>query len=93
MIGNDLLALFGTVLAVFTALASAIIWYTNYEKKRYGLERDFAHIKRNYEQLNENIKLMVTELDHRFDDIDKSLDYRCDAIDKTLIEIKSKFSK
>lgn len=93
MSGNDILTLLGAILAVLTALASAIFWYTNYEKKRYGLERDFAHIKRNYEQLNENMKYIVTEINHRFDDIDKNLDYRCDAIDKVLTEIKLKLSK
>lgn len=70
---NSLLAIFGAILAILTTLASAILWYVNLEKKRYGLERDFAHIKRNYEQLNENIKFMLSQLDHRFDDIDKAL--------------------
>lgn len=75
---NDSIAILGTILAILTTLTSGIFWYVNSEKKRYGLERDFAHMRRNYEQISQHLGVILTELDRR-----------CDVIDKTLIEIKS----
>lgn len=79
---NDLIALAGLVVAGLTSLVGAVFWYVNSEKRKYGLERDFAHLKRNYEQIQQNLNVIITELDHRFD-----------AVDRSLIEIKSTFNK
>lgn len=79
---NDLIAIVGLIITIITALTGLILYYVNAEKRKYGLERDFAHMKRNYEQITQNLNVIITELDHRFD-----------AIDKTLIEIKSKNNK
>lgn len=76
---NDLIALISLCIAIVTSLIGLVFWYVNTEKRKYGLERDFAHIKRNYDQISQNLKVIISEIDHRFD-----------AIDKTLIEIKSK---
>lgn len=75
---NNLIALFGSILAVFTTFASAVLWYVNAEKRKYGLERDFNHMKRNYEQMAQSLNVIITELDHRFD-----------AVDRSIIEIKA----
>lgn len=75
---NDLIAVGGLVLTLITVGGSIIFSIVNAEKRKYGLERDFAHLKRNYEQNTQNLSLIISELDRRFD-----------AVDKTLIEIKS----
>ncbi len=75
---NSLIAVGGFFLTVTTIICSLVIQYVNAEKRKYGLERDFAHIKRNYEQIVQNLNVIIAEIDHR-----------SDAIDRTLIEIKS----
>ena len=76
---NNLVAIIGLIITILTALTGMIIYYVNAEKRKYGLERDFAHIKRNYEQISQSLNLITTEIDHRFD-----------AVERILIEIKSK---
>ena len=78
---NNLVAIIGLFITILTALAGIIIYYVNAEKRKYGLERDFAHIKRNYEQIERNLRSILVEIDHRFD-----------SIERTLIEIKSKIN-
>ncbi|BAY85985.1 hypothetical protein NIES267_54910 [Calothrix parasitica NIES-267] len=78
---NNLVAIIGLIITILTALTGMIIYYVNAEKRKYGLERDFAHIKGNYEQINRNLHSILVEIDHRFD-----------VIDRTLIEIKSKIN-
>lgn len=70
---NDLIALFGLVTAILTSVLGAVFWYVNSEKRKYGLERDFAHLKKHYEQINQNLDLIFKEMDHRFDDLEKNL--------------------
>ncbi|WP_238553614.1 hypothetical protein [Fortiea contorta] len=66
------------MLTSITALIGGIYWYGNNEKKKYGLERDFGHIRRNQEQMQQGIDLIIKEIDFRFD-----------SINKDVIEIKS----
>ncbi len=75
---TTLIAILGLGLTVLTVVISIIISVVNAEKRKYGLERDFAHMKRDYEQIVQNLNVIISELDHRFD-----------AVDRTLIEIKS----
>ncbi|MBD2465782.1 hypothetical protein H6G89_32860 [Oscillatoria sp. FACHB-1407] len=47
---NLLIGLAGLGLGVITTGAAGLTWYVNGKTKAYAAERDFAHIKRNYEQ-------------------------------------------
>jgi hypothetical protein len=70
---GDLIALGGLVLATATTVIGAVLWYANAEKRRYGLERDFNHIKNNLEQMTDAIGHEFKDLNDRFDDVDKEL--------------------
>ncbi|MBW4607353.1 MAG: hypothetical protein KME22_09025 [Hassallia sp. WJT32-NPBG1] len=59
--------------------------YSNSQQKRYAAERDFQHLKRNQEQIVENIAHIAKDFDDRFDDIDR----RLNNIDNALLEIKT----
>ena len=79
---DNIIAFLGLSLAVFTGVASIIVALINQEKRRYGLERDFAHMKRDYEQIVVNLSEILKELDSGFD-----------SLERTLIEIKSLLNK
>ncbi|MEM9922503.1 MAG: hypothetical protein AAF915_01895 [Cyanobacteria bacterium P01_D01_bin.50] len=79
---TDYIAIGSLLLATATSLAGVALWYAKAEKRKYGLERDFAHIKRNYEQIEQSLNTIFRELDHRFD-----------AIEKDILEIKANFNK
>lgn len=66
---NDFIAIGGFILGIITAFAGWLAWYGSSVKKRYAAERDFAHLKRNYEQLAENQKEMIRLLDDLTGDI------------------------
>lgn len=77
-----LIKFFGLILTLITVITPLILWLVNSEKRKYGLERDFAHLKRNYEQQAQGLNTIILELDRRFNEIDK-----------TLRELKSQFFK
>ncbi|AKG21497.1 hypothetical protein [Calothrix sp. 336/3] len=71
---------FGSLLiAASTTFAGALLWYVNSEKKKYAAERDFAHLKRNQEQIQQGIVQILDELDGRFD-----------RVERDVLEIKAK---
>ncbi|KAM3091132.1 hypothetical protein ACKFKG_26765 [Phormidesmis sp. 146-35] len=43
-------------------------WYGEGEKKRYAAERDFQHLKRNQEQMQQSIAQLIAEIDGLSDD-------------------------
>ena len=55
-VANLAIALGGLGLGLLTSLAAALTWHTNGTKKAYAAERDFQHIKRNYEQAQQALK-------------------------------------
>lgn len=61
-------------LSLFTGIVGAIAWNNSRVKKSYAAERDFNHLKRNYEQMTENLKELWRQNDERFDFVDRSLD-------------------
>lgn len=79
---TDYIAIGSLLLATATTLAGMALWYANSEKRKYGLERDFAHLKRNYEQINISLNTILREIDHRFSDIERDI-----------LEIKSSINK
>lgn len=44
------------LLGVASFIAGAIAWYRGAVEKRYAAERDFQHLRRNYEQLAISVK-------------------------------------
>lgn len=78
---SDLIAIGSLIFTAIGGIIATALWYANSEKRRYGLERDFAHLKKNYEQINQSLNFILTELDHRFD-----------ATDRDILEIKSKIN-
>lgn len=64
---TNIVALIGVILGAFTTLGYGFAWYANVEKRKYGLERDLNHLKRNYEQIQDGLKLILREIEHRFD--------------------------
>lgn len=60
---NTVIAVAGFFLGIGSSLIGLITWYSNSEKKRYAAERDFNHLKRNYEQLTLNLKMVAEEID------------------------------
>jgi hypothetical protein len=70
---SDAIALAGFLLAIATTLIGAIYWYGNNEKRKYGLERDFGHLRNNQKQIQEGIDLIIREMDHRFDTVDRDI--------------------
>lgn len=64
-------------ISICTFLAGGFAWYSATVVKRYAAQRDFEHLRRNYAQLAENQKTIMSEFDKR-----------CDQIDLALIETK-----
>lgn len=67
MSNSDLIALGGLILAAVTSLIGAVLWYSNAEKKRYGTERDFQHLRRNQEQIAQAITMLNDEISEHFE--------------------------
>jgi hypothetical protein len=69
---GDILALLGFLLGVITSVVGWLAWYGSSVRKRYAAERDFQHLKRNYEQLAANQGVIISnlkEVDERLGDI------------------------
>ncbi len=57
------------IMGVISFVGGAVAWYSAAVKKRYASERDFNHLKRNYESLSTNIASLSDLLDQRLDNI------------------------
>ena len=79
---TDFIAIGSLIVAGATGLSAFCLWYANNEKRKYGLERDFAHIKRNYEQIQLSLNNVLKEIDYRFN-----------GIEKDILEFKSSLNK
>lgn len=77
---QETLAFLSLLLGAATTLSGIIFWYRNAVRKTYAAERDFNHLKRNQEQILNNLEYLLKEQDRRFD-----------TIDKEIIEIKAKY--
>lgn len=56
-------AIVTSIIAVSSGFLSVLFWYANNEKRNYGLERDIAHVKRNQEQMQQALNVLLVELD------------------------------
>ena len=61
------------VMGLGSFLSGILFWYKGSIEKRYAAQRDFGHLKRNYEQLSEGVGQLGEEMDRRLDSIDKRL--------------------
>ena len=59
------------IVTVLTALAGAIGWGIGRVSRNYGLERDIAHLKRDYKTLSDHSAQLLTELERRLDAVEK----------------------
>ncbi|NWF58123.1 MAG: hypothetical protein HXY43_02080 [Fischerella sp.] len=70
---SDAIAFGSLFLTSVTAIVGGIFWYANSEKKKYGLERDFGHIRRNQEQIQQSLNTVLSEFDRRFDTVERDI--------------------
>lgn len=70
----ELLQFILLIMSVGSALFAVVTWYSASVQKRYASQRDFEHLKRNYQQLSENHAQTSKEMDARFDQM--TLDLR-----------------
>ncbi|MEX0271740.1 hypothetical protein AB3R30_21690 [Leptolyngbyaceae cyanobacterium UHCC 1019] len=63
----ELLQLVVLCLSIGSACFAAISWYSASVQKKYASQRDFEHLKRNYQQLSEGQATILKEFDTRFD--------------------------
>lgn len=70
---SDVIAIGSLVVATATGLSAITLWYANNEKRKYGLERDFGHLKRSYEQIQDSLNLILKEIDYRFDTSERDI--------------------
>lgn len=61
------------VMGILSFVGGLIALYGAAIKKQYASERDFNHLKRNYENLTHNVETLSKMEDQRFDDIEKIL--------------------
>ena len=57
------------IISISSFFGGLIMWYRGSVEKRYAAERDFNHLKRNYEQLTAHLTTLMQEEDNRFDEI------------------------
>ena len=55
------------IMGIISFLGGAATWYGASVKKNYAAERDFNHLRRNYENLANNIAALDKMLDDRLD--------------------------
>lgn len=65
MNSSTIIALAGLALAALTTGGGIFQYILTSQKKSYAAERDFNHLKRNYEQLAQNQQLLLKEFEER----------------------------
>ena len=61
--------LFGVIISaisLLTGVMGAIAWFKSKATKEYAAKRDFAHLRRNYEQMNANLKALLSLIESEF---------------------------
>lgn len=57
------------IISICSFFGGLIMWYRGSVEKRYAAERDFNHLKRNYEQLAASLASLMQMEDERFDEL------------------------
>lgn len=60
---GEVVSLIGLALSLTTFLSGVILAIRSATIKGYAAERDFNHLKRNYEQLNESLRLIHEDIE------------------------------
>ena len=86
MFGNfeQAIAILGALLGLMGSIATGVTWYRSAIRKEYAAQRDFNHLKNNYESLSLVVSNIIKEHDERFDKIDLSLVRTESKLDATL---------
>lgn len=69
----DAPAFISLIMGLASFLSGLLLWYKGSIEKRYAAQRDFGHLKRNYESLSEGVNLQAKEMDRRFDQVEADL--------------------
>ena len=74
MFGNfeQAIAILGALLGLVGSIATGVTWYRSAIRKEYAAQRDFNHLKNNYDSLSLIASNIIKEQDDRFDRIDIS---------------------
>ena len=74
MFGNfeQSVAIIGGLVGLTGSAAAVITWYRSVVRKEYAAQRDFSHLKNNYETLSNAFEDAVKDQDLRFDRLDLS---------------------
>lgn len=71
---TDTLIAFGSLLlGLSTTILGGIAWYVNSAKEKYAAQRDFAHLRRNQEQISQGITMLSDQVDSRLDVIERDI--------------------
>jgi len=81
--------LIGSIFGIGTSLVAIDSLYKSSIRKGYAAERDFQHLKRDYEALSSSIDFLAKNFERDFLDIRKEIDERCGRITESQIEIKA----
>ena len=86
MFGNfeQVIAILGALLGLVGSLATGVTWYRSAVRKEYAAQRDFNHLKNNYENLSKVVDSIIKEHDERFDRLDISMARLESKLDATL---------
>ncbi len=86
---SDSISLITLCLGASSFVGGLIMWWTSTIRKRYAIERDFAHIRRNQEQGNQLLVSIDKDLGDKTDHIIQSLSLKLDINQQHLTEIKA----
>ncbi len=89
------LEILATAISVLTFGGGSLAWYSAYVQKRYAAQRDFEHLRRNYEQISQLLKVMNEELEESFEAVGdrfNTLGDRFNAIDRNTDSIQQKLN-
>lgn len=84
-----------TIIGVSGFLGGLLLWYRGAIEKRYAADRDFAHLRRNQEQLLQNLAVLSDEIDEskraatEAKQRAESLAQAIAAMNQSVIELKS----
>lgn len=95
--GGAMLGYWGHLAQVHKARALAIAEekerHAETVKKEYASQRDFAHIQRNLEQLNQSLNLLIEDSDNRLDALEASVSELKGGIRAFEVMVKTLVSK
>lgn len=86
---DSALAIGGFLMGVGTMLVGVVAWISQSSKKRYAAERDFEHLKRNYQQLAEGQATLLRELEERADRLQMALERQQTLLHVVLTKVSS----